>query len=401
MKHRWLPALALIVAGAGLPARIASAGPVEQRQAEAKRIAAERERLVQEAERLNERVNAANDELTRLSTAVSASIGAVEQQQAAVGHLRERLSAFAIASYMQSDGTDQLASVLSGVNDVGLRRGYAPIVLGDQADLLDQVRAATQDLDRTSRDLADRRDRQQKLLASVQANRAQITRTQDKLAALARNVDRELAAAVQAEQERQAAAAEAAAAQRRAEQQRKAKAVADAAASASARVVAARQAATATAASGRAGAAAAQGPNRAPNPTGASAAPVSSPEPIRVPPTSPAAAIAVAEALRQLGKPYVFGTNGPNTFDCSGLTQWAWAKAGVAMAHYTVSQYQAFAHVPVDQLQPGDLVFFNIDLGHMGMYIGNGQIVQAPRTGDVVKVSPLSGRNLVGVVRPG
>ena len=71
------------------------------------------------------------------------------------------------------------------------------------------------------------------------------------------------------------------------------------------------------------------------------------------------------------------------------------------MAHYTVSQYQAFPHVAVDQLQPGDLVFFNIDLGHMGMYIGNGQIVQAPRTGDVVKVSPLSGRNLVGAVRPG
>ena len=386
MIRRWIPALALIVAGAGLPARVASAGPVEQGRAEAKRIAAERERLVREAERFNERVNAANDELTRLNTAVSASIGKVEQQQAAVVHLRERLSAFAIASYMQSDATDQLVSVLSGVNDAGLRRGYAPIVLGDQADLLDQVRAATQDLDRTSKDLADRRDRQQKLLTSVQANRAQITRTQDKLAALAKNVDRELAAAVQAEQERQAAAAEAAAARRRAEQERKARAAA--------------QAAAVTAASGRAVVAAAQGPNRGPTATGP-VAPVSSPEPIRVTPTSPAAAIAVAEALHQLGKPYVFGANGPNTFDCSGLTQWAWAKAGIAMAHYTVSQYQAFPHVAVDQLQPGDLVFFNIDLGHMGMYIGNGQIVQAPRTGDVVKVSPLSGRNLVGAVRPG
>ena len=120
-----------------------------------------------------------------------------------------------------------------------------------------------------------------------------------------------------------------------------------------------------------------------------------------IPPTSPAAAIAVAEALRQLGKPYVFGTNGPDTFDCSGLTQWAWARAGVGMPHYTVSQFNAFPRVGTDALQPGDLVFFNVDLGHMGMYIGNGNIVQAPRTGDVVKVSSLSGRNFVGAVRPG
>ena len=71
------------------------------------------------------------------------------------------------------------------------------------------------------------------------------------------------------------------------------------------------------------------------------------------------------------------------------------------MAHYTVTQFNAFPRVGNDALQPGDLVFFNVDLGHMGMYIGNGNIVQAPRTGDVVKVSSLSGRNFVGAVRPG
>ena len=71
------------------------------------------------------------------------------------------------------------------------------------------------------------------------------------------------------------------------------------------------------------------------------------------------------------------------------------------MAHYTVSQFNAFPHIPLEQLQPGDLVFFNIDLGHMGMYIGNGRIIHAPRTGDVVKISPLQGRSVVGAVRPG
>lgn len=105
--------------------------------------------------------------------------------------------------------------------------------------------------------------------------------------------------------------------------------------------------------------------------------------------------------MRQLGKPYVFGTNGPDTFDCSGLTQWAWAKAGVAMDHYTGSQANQFPRISVDQLQPGDLVFFNVDLGHMGMYIGNDQIIQAPRTGDVVKITTLNRGNVVVAVRPG
>jgi cell wall-associated NlpC family hydrolase len=80
---------------------------------------------------------------------------------------------------------------------------------------------------------------------------------------------------------------------------------------------------------------------------------------------------------------------------------WAWAQAGVSMGHFTVTQYNSFPHVSFDQLQPGDIVFFYSDLGHNGLYIGNGQFVHAPRTGDVVKISPLAGRNFAGAVRPG
>jgi peptidoglycan DL-endopeptidase CwlO len=109
----------------------------------------------------------------------------------------------------------------------------------------------------------------------------------------------------------------------------------------------------------------------------------------------------VAEAKRQLNKPYKFGAAGPDAFDCSGLTQWAWGKAGVYMDHFTGSQYRSFPRVSLDQLQPGDLVFFHADLGHMGMYIGGGQIIHAPRTGDVVRIASLSGRSVVGAVRPG
>lgn len=119
------------------------------------------------------------------------------------------------------------------------------------------------------------------------------------------------------------------------------------------------------------------------------------------PAPSAAAGIAVGEAMRQLGKAYIFGAAGPNNFDCSGLTQWAWAKAGVSMDHYTGSQFNSFPHVPLDQIQPGDLVFLRVDLGHMGMYIGGGEFIHAPRTGEVVKISSLSSARIAGVVRPG
>jgi len=79
---------------------------------------------------------------------------------------------------------------------------------------------------------------------------------------------------------------------------------------------------------------------------------------------------------------------------------WAWGQAGVSLPHFAAAQYAMLPHVSRDELQPGDLVFFYSDLSHVGIYIGNGQFVHAPRTGDVVKISPLAGRNFVGAARP-
>jgi len=108
---------------------------------------------------------------------------------------------------------------------------------------------------------------------------------------------------------------------------------------------------------------------------------------------------AVKWALTQLGKPYVWGADGPDSFDCSGLTMWAYAKLGINLPHYTGSQWNAGTHVSREALQPGDLVFFYSDLHHMGMYIGNGKMVHAPQTGDVVKISEIAGRPWAGAVR--
>jgi cell wall-associated NlpC family hydrolase len=85
-------------------------------------------------------------------------------------------------------------------------------------------------------------------------------------------------------------------------------------------------------------------------------------------------------------------------FDCSGLTMWAWAQAGVSLPHYSRAQYAAFPHVPLDQLQPGDLVFMGSPIHHVGMYIGGGQMVHASMPGVGVVISPI--HNLVGAARP-
>lgn len=111
------------------------------------------------------------------------------------------------------------------------------------------------------------------------------------------------------------------------------------------------------------------------------------------------AAQALRFAMTKLGKPYVWGAEGPNSFDCSGLTMWAYRQVGISLPHYTGSQWNAGTHVPRDQLQPGDLVFFHSDLHHMGMYVGNGQMLHAPQTGDVVRIAPLAGRPYAGAVR--
>ncbi len=113
--------------------------------------------------------------------------------------------------------------------------------------------------------------------------------------------------------------------------------------------------------------------------------------------TAPAASskaqIAVNAAMAELGRPYVFGAAGPSTFDCSGLMQWAWAKAGVSLSHYTFTQMNNDTKpISRSQLQPGDLVFF-YDGDHVGMYIGNNQVIHAPQPGEVVKISDIDWMN--------
>ena len=118
-------------------------------------------------------------------------------------------------------------------------------------------------------------------------------------------------------------------------------------------------------------------------------------------PASGRAAAAISYAMAQVGKAYVYGAAGPSAFDCSGLTMMAWAQAGVALPHSSSAQYSSGPHVAESDLQPGDLVFYYSPISHVGMYIGNGMIVNAENPGSGIRVSSLHAMPYVGAVRPG
>ncbi|MEO1595257.1 MAG: C40 family peptidase [Pseudomonadota bacterium] len=115
---------------------------------------------------------------------------------------------------------------------------------------------------------------------------------------------------------------------------------------------------------------------------------------------------AAAMALAQVGEPYRYGGSAPGGFDCSGLVQYAYALAGVALPRTTQAQWRELPRVAVSERRVGDLLFFRIDgrLSHVGLYLGGGQFVHAPRTGTRVRVERLDASfyasRLVGVARP-
>ncbi|RFS46475.1 peptidoglycan endopeptidase [Micromonospora craniellae] len=116
---------------------------------------------------------------------------------------------------------------------------------------------------------------------------------------------------------------------------------------------------------------------------------------------SDAARTAIRTACAQVGKPYVWGATGPNSFDCSGLTQYAYKAAGIHLTHFTGAQWREGKAISRADARPGDLVFFRSDVSHVGLYLGNNTMVHAPRAGRPVNVSPITTMPVAGFRRPG
>ena len=108
---------------------------------------------------------------------------------------------------------------------------------------------------------------------------------------------------------------------------------------------------------------------------------------------------ALRYAMTKLGDPYVWGAAGPDAFDCSGLVLWAYAHVGISLEHFTGDQWNEGEHISRSQLEPGDLVFFFADISHVGMYVGNGMMIDAPTFGQPVQIQAVFWNAYVGAVR--
>ena len=120
---------------------------------------------------------------------------------------------------------------------------------------------------------------------------------------------------------------------------------------------------------------------------------------ISIPTANTVGAQALQAAFTRLGDPYVWGAAGPGEFDCSGLVVWAFAQEGISLPHYTGDLWNSGVHVARSDLEPGDLVFFFADISHVGIYVGNGMMIDAPDFGETVRVQPIYWSAFVGAVR--
>jgi cell wall-associated NlpC family hydrolase len=118
-----------------------------------------------------------------------------------------------------------------------------------------------------------------------------------------------------------------------------------------------------------------------------------------MPPVPSKGGAALSAAMGAMGTPYRWGGTGRGGFDCSGLAQWAYRKAGITLPRSSRAQSGVGTPVSRADLRPGDLVFFYRPVSHVGIYVGNGNVVHAPQTGDVVKISPISRMPFAGARR--
>jgi peptidoglycan DL-endopeptidase CwlO len=393
-----------LIGGSALSGDV-SAQDVGGLQATADKLARELDQLESKASQLDEDYLNSGQQLAKVQTEIDQNTAAVADAQQRMDAARARANSYLVSAYMGAGSGSQVALGTGDPNEAVNQKVLLETLQGDQQQVADDLRGARMDLaDRTSelrastKELAAQRDKQKAIKSQLESSVA-------KQQALLQGANAELRSAIQAQQARreaEAAARAAAQAQQAAAEQAAAQAQQAAAQQAAAQQAATKPGTAPKAAKQPAGttttAAAPQGSQPAPaaRPALPTAAPKPPPAPVSAP--NPRAGAAIAAAQSVLGTPYRWAGAGPGGFDCSGLTMWAWSHAGVGLPHSSGAQYGATQRVPIDQLQPGDLVFFGSPIHHVGLYIGGGQMIHAPHTGDVVRVASIysGGGNLVG-----
>lgn len=348
--------------------QVASAEPLQSvgtLKERARKVAAELEQLDRRTNDLDEDYNTATLELAALRKKLDANRAKVAGARSELAETRSIAQQYAVDAYVGTDDQDSSFGIPETNADDSRRRTYLTALHGNRDEVIEGLVASQKDLADREASLKAANARVDRKIAKLEASKASLERATAERSALYASVSGELKAALKAEQEAMARAAT-----RRAEAEAQAAAQRARAARRSSAVVVRRSTGGGAAATGSVVSIAPENlPSATPPPAGA--------------PT------AVRVGLAQQGKPYRWAASGPNSFDCSGLVMYAYAAAGRSLPHSSRSLRSMTQRIGADQLQPGDLVFGGSPVHHVGIYIGNGQMVHAPHSGDVVKVSSM------------
>lgn len=365
MNRRFAAFSSTIPVVLALVASSAAASPADAKRGEAARLQHQIEVQADRVSALDEQFNQARLRVEKTRAAADQTAADLARANTQFGVVRQRMAHHAVDAYVHGGSTTTIGQLLAGSgNDVIARRQYLEAAAANGRRAADELKAAREDLTALrSRDQAAQQEAQASA-GQVEANRRAVNAAIAAQQATLGKVNGELADLVRAEQARKAA---------------------DDAQRAQAEVAARQKPA----------------PPAAGLPKTASNAVRSVTAPLQpAPGVARGAAAAVEEARRQVGKPYVYGGSGPDTFDCSGLTSWAWRAGGVSLPHSASAQYAAVTHISFSELQPGDLLFYYSDIHHVAMYVGGGQIVEASHSGEPVKYSSVNRGEFIGAGRP-
>jgi cell wall-associated NlpC family hydrolase len=350
-------AAALLVAAtaalAGTATTSATPGEIQAARANAEAVLAEIQAIDAQVELAVEAYNKANYELAALNDAIAVNQRHLEIARKALSTAQDNLADRIVALYT-SDQQDALEVILGAANldDLLDRVDTVRRISNQDVRIIKAVRDARNEVQRREKELERDQARQEQVVAERASQQAAVEAQLADRQGLYASIKDQIADLEAEERARQAQLA-AEAEQRQQDQERIAAAAESAGVSVSDTTV------------------------------------ISEPSGIGVAPPSAHGGSVVDVALSFLGVPYVWGGASPSGFDCSGLVVYAFAQVGISLPHYTGALWNMGVPVSSGELQPGDLVFFN-GLGHVGIYIGGGQMVHAPHTGDVVKISDIS-----------
>lgn len=393
MLGRVLPVVLVVgVSGTVFPVGSASAQSVNDLQRRAAQIANRIDRVGEQFSRLAEAYDQAVLDAAQADLEVTNGRAKVSALDGELSRLRGSLKDFAVRTFAsggQAGGIGELLGGSSQINETVVKEQFAAMALANGEDVSFALEGRLSDLRAAQAALQRQQARKAKAVAGIKAAQEAVQAKQAELESLQKQNNVALRRAIVAEQLRRAKAA---------------------AAEAKAALEAAKQRARDRGGKPRPGGSTTTVPNgggrgggsETPPPTdGSGGGPDTTVPRRRVPPVSPRARTAVAAARSQIGVPYRFGAALPEVaFDCSGLTSWAWGRAGVGMPHQSARQYAVLPHVDVENIAPGDLVFFHSPISHVAIYVGDGMMIEALRTGAYVQLSAVRWNQLVGVARP-